>query len=59
MIVGSPSMLFRYVVYQITFPKGKIYIGKNFTKAKFQDLTLRKQILFESDDKPKTQPLLA
>jgi len=65
-------MLFRYV-YKITFPNGKIYIGKDeggqghslrhfgswsdtlieqdFTKAELQDLTLRKQILFESEDK--------
>lgn len=66
-------MLFRYLVYKITFPNGKIYVGKDeggqghslryfgswsdalieqdFTKAELQDLTLRKQILFESDDK--------
>lgn len=66
-------MLFRYVVYKITFPNGKVYVGKDeggyghslryfgswsdalieqdFTKAELQDLTLRKQILFESDDK--------
>lgn len=66
-------MLFRYVVYKITFPNGKIYVGKDeggqghslryfgswsdalieqdFTKEELQDLTLRKQILFESDDK--------
>ena len=65
--------LFRYVVYKITFPNGKIYVGKDeggqghalhyfgswdnalvekdFTKTELQDLTLRKQILFESDDK--------
>lgn len=73
MMVGPLSMLFRYVVYKITFPNGKIYIGKDeggqghslryfgswdnalvekdFTKADLLDLTLRKQILFESDDK--------
>ena len=66
-------MLFRYVVYKITFPNGKIYIGKDeggqghsvryfgswsdalieqdFSKEDLQDLTLRKQILFESDNK--------
>ncbi|OMG52613.1 hypothetical protein BJN45_15180 [Azonexus hydrophilus] len=66
-------MPFQYVVYKITFPNGKIYVGKDeggqghslsyfgswsdalieqdFTKAELQDLTLRKQILFESDDK--------
>lgn len=67
------TALFRYVVYKITFPNGKIYVGKDegapghslryfgswdnalvekdFTKAELLDLTLRKQILFESDDK--------
>jgi len=66
-------MLFRYVVYKITFPNGKSYIGKeeggqghslryfgswsdaliekDFTKEELSDLTLRKQILFESDSK--------
>lgn len=66
-------MLFKYVIYKITFPNGKIYIGKDeggdghslsyfgswsdalieqdFTKEALQDLTLRKQILFESEDK--------
>ncbi|OYQ40477.1 hypothetical protein CHU94_10575 [Rhodoferax sp. TH121] len=65
--------MFRYVVYKITFPNGKIYVGKDegapghslryfgswdnalvekdFTKTDLLDLTLRKQILFESDDK--------
>ncbi len=65
--------LFRYVVYKITFPNGKIYVGKDegepghslryfgswdnarvekdFSKSELQDLTLRKQILFESEDK--------
>jgi hypothetical protein len=63
----------RYVVYRITFPNGKIYIGKDigepghslryfgswdnltveadFTKEQLADFTLRKEILFESDDK--------
>ncbi|MCX4151748.1 MULTISPECIES: GIY-YIG nuclease family protein [Paraburkholderia] len=66
-------MIFNYVVYMITFPHGKIYVGKDdggighsvryfgswsnalierdFSKAELQDLTLRKQILFESEDK--------
>lgn len=66
-------MLFNYIVYKITFPNGKIYVGKDeggtghslryfgswsnslieqdFSKAELQDLTLRKQILFESEDK--------
>lgn len=64
---------FRYVVYRITFPNGKIYIGKDigepghslryfgswdnetveadFPKADLAAFTLRKDILFESDDK--------
>jgi hypothetical protein len=63
----------RYVVYRITFPNGKVYIGKDigepghslryfgswdnltveadFTKEELADFTLRKEILFESDDK--------
>ena len=67
------KMLFRYVVYKIIFPNGKIYIGKDegglghslryfgswsdalieqdFSKTELLDLTLRKQILFESEDK--------
>lgn len=66
-------MLFRYVIYKIPFPNGKIYVGKDeggqghsvryfgswsdalveqdFTKEELMDLTLRKQILFESDNK--------
>ncbi len=72
MLAPQPA-LFRYVVYKITFPNGKIYVGKDegaqghslryfgswdnalvekdFTRADLLDLTLRKQILFESDDK--------
>jgi len=64
---------FAYVVYLLTFPNGKIYVGKDiggtghsiryfgswsnqlveadFTKEELSDLTIRKQILFESDDK--------
>ncbi|MDP2080658.1 MAG: GIY-YIG nuclease family protein [Pseudotabrizicola sp.] len=63
----------RYVVYKITFPNGKIYVGKDigepghalryfgswhnesveadFTVEDLRDFTLRKTILFESDDK--------
>lgn len=66
-------MVFKYVVYKITFPNGKIYVGKDeggighslryfgswsnalieqdFSKAELLDLTLRKQILFESEDR--------
>ena len=66
-------MVFNYIVYKITFPNGKIYVGKDegglghslryfgswddalveqdFSKAELQDLTLRKQILFESESK--------
>jgi hypothetical protein len=66
-------MLFKYVVYKITFPNGKIYVGKDeggeghslryfgswsdsliekdFSKSELQDFSLRKEILFESDDK--------
>ena len=64
---------FRFVVYKLTFPNGKIYIGKDigqhghtiryfgswnpdrveadFTKDELRDFTLRREILFESDDK--------
>ena len=63
---------FKYVVYSITFPNGKIYIGKDvtknghsiryfgswncaiveadFTKEELRDFTIRRKILFESDD---------
>lgn len=66
-------MHFKYVVYRITFPNGKIYIGKDigesghslryfgswdneivskdFTKKQLLSLTLRKDIIFESDNK--------
>lgn len=66
-------MRFNYVVYKITFPNGKIYIGKDvgglghslryfgswsnelvsadFTKEQLSNLTLTKDILFESVDK--------
>ncbi|WP_069300933.1 hypothetical protein [Neptunicoccus sediminis] len=64
---------FKFVVYKITFPNGKIYIGKDvgydghtiryfgswnhlaveadFTKDELMDFTIRREILFESDDK--------
>ncbi len=63
----------KYVVYKLTFPNGKIYVGKDigsgghslryfgswnrriveadFTRQELMDFTLRKEILFESDDK--------
>lgn len=63
-------MIFKYVVYKITFPNGKIYVGKDeggdghslnyfgswsnalvaadFSREALRDLTLRKEILFES-----------
>jgi hypothetical protein len=63
----------RYIVYKITFPNGKIYVGKDigepghslryfgswhnesveadFTIEELRDFTLRKTVLFESDDK--------
>ena len=66
-------MHFDYVIYKITFPNGKIYVGKDvggighalnyfgswsnalvaqdFTKEQLSDFTLRKEILFDSNDK--------
>lgn len=63
----------QYVVYKITFPNGKIYIGsdtqrgghklnyfgswsselieKDFTEVELLNFVIRKEILFESDDK--------
>jgi hypothetical protein len=63
---------FGYVIYKITFPNGKIYVGKDigrgghsiryfgswsnaaverdFSKEELMDFTLRREILFESDD---------
>lgn len=63
---------FHYVIYKITFPNGKIYIGKDvgrgghqiryfgswndtvveadFTKEQLSDFTIRREILFESED---------
>jgi len=57
-------------IYKITYPNGKIYIGKDltnsinyfgsasseliskdFTREQRKDITIRKEILFESDDK--------
>ena len=62
-----------YVVYKLTFPNGKIYVGKDiggsghslryfgswnnatveadFSEEELRDFSLRKEILFESDDK--------
>ena len=59
----------RKVIYRITYPNGKIYIGKDltdsinyfgsaeskhiakdFSKADRDDFTIRKEIIFESDD---------
>ena len=64
---------FAFVVYKITFPNGKIYIGKDigkdghtiryfgswnyarveadFTKYELRDFTIRREILFEGNDK--------
>ena len=58
------------IIYKITYPNGKIYIGKDltntltyfgsvngdyvakdFTDAEMRDFTIRKEIIFESDDK--------
>ncbi|WP_417247084.1 GIY-YIG nuclease family protein [Celeribacter sp.] len=63
----------QYVVYKLTFPNGKIYVGMDiggsghslryfgswdnnlveadFSTEELRDFTLRKEILFESDDK--------
>jgi hypothetical protein len=57
------------VIYKITYPNGKIYVGQDvtcsisyfgspnsrlveadFTKEQARDLTIRKQILWESED---------
>lgn len=57
------------VVYKITYPNGKIYIGKDltnsinyfgsasnaliaqdFTREQLRDFTVRKEVLFESED---------
>lgn len=64
---------FKYVVYKITFPNGKIYVGKDighnghtiryfgtwdyrlveadFSKEELMDFSIRREILFEGDDK--------
>ena len=69
----SMARTFKYVVYKLTFPNGKIYIGMDignaghslryfgswnnelveadFNRDELADFTLRKEILFESDDK--------
>ena len=63
---------FSFVVYKITFPNGKIYVGKDiareghsiryfgswdhrrveedFTKSQLLDFTIRREIIFESDN---------
>jgi hypothetical protein len=68
-----PERKFKYVVYKLTFPNGKIYVGKDigvgghsiryfgswnreivgkdFTKDELADFTLRKEIIFECEDK--------
>ena len=57
------------VIYKITYPNGKLYIGKDltdtltyfgsvnselvaadFTETERHDFTIRKEVLFESDD---------
>lgn len=72
-MIALPMRKLRYVVYKITFPNGKIYVGKDigepghslryfgswhnetveadFSKSDLKDFTLRKEILFESEDK--------
>lgn len=67
------NMPFDYVVYKLTFPNGKIYVGSDtqqgghhlnyfgswssqlvehdFAKEQLLDFTIRKEILFESDNK--------
>lgn len=69
--------VFAYVVYKITFPNGKIYIGKDeggdghslnyfgswsnqlvaqdFPKAELMNMTIKKEILFESESKAETR----
>lgn len=37
------------VIYRITYPNGKIYIGKDFTREQRRDFTIRKEILWESE----------
>jgi hypothetical protein len=66
-------MKFQFVVYKLTFPNGKIYVGKDigsvghslryfgswdneiverdFSKEELSDFSLRKEIIFESNDK--------
>jgi len=71
---GNRTILTRYikmkVIYKITYPNGKIYVGKDstgdilryfgspdrsyiendFSWEELQDITLRKEIVFSSDD---------
>lgn len=71
-------MTFKYVIYKLTFPNGKIYIGKDvggvghtlsyfgswntqlveqdFSKEQLADFTIRKEIIFESEDKQLVSP---
>lgn len=66
-------MPINYVVYKLTFPNGKIYVGKDiggtghslryfgswdnelverdFTAEQLRDFTVRKEIIFESNDR--------
>ena len=64
----------RYVIYKITYPNGKIYIGqdrtddinyfgsadsrlieRDFTREQRRDLTIRKEILWESETATATE----
>jgi hypothetical protein len=64
------------VVYKVTYPNGKIYIGsdltdsanyfgsasselirKDFTREELRDFTIRKEILWESQDATKSEVL--
>jgi hypothetical protein len=64
----------RSVIYKITYPNGKIYIGqdrtdsinyfgsadsdliaKDFTKSERMDFTIRKEILWESDETDRSE----
>jgi hypothetical protein len=64
------------VVYKVTYPNGKIYIGsdltdsanyfgsasselirKDFTREELRDFTIRKEILWESQDAAKSEVL--
>ena len=66
------------VVYKITYPNGKIYVGSDltdsagyfgspnsdaiktdFTREQLRDITIRKQILWESETATKSEVLQA